>query len=63
MIHIIRTLATQQQIDEMMQSLETYVKLAVDIKRGILAGGGVLLEDGSSQEDVWAQIGTLPLGR
>ncbi len=61
MIHIIRTLATQQQIDEMMQSLETYIKLAVDTKHGILAGGGVmhadceavLLEDGSSQEDVW----------
>lgn len=61
MIHIIRTLATQQQIDEMMQSLETYIKLAVDIERGILAGGGVmhadceavLLEDGSLQKDVW----------
>ena len=61
MIHIIRLPATQQQIDEMMQSLETYIKLAVDIERGILAGGGVmhadceavLLEDGSSQEAVW----------
>jgi hypothetical protein len=61
MIHILRTPATQQQIDEMMQSLETYIKLAVDIERGILAGGGVmhadceavLLEDGSSQEDIW----------
>jgi hypothetical protein len=61
MIHIIRTPATQQRVDEMMQSLETYIKLAVDIKRGILAGGGVmhadceavLLEDGSSQKDVW----------
>ena len=61
MIHIIRLPATQQQIDEMMQSLETYIKLAVDVERGILAGGGVmhadceaiLLEDGSSQADVW----------
>lgn len=61
MIHIIRLPATQQQIDEMMQSLETYIKLAVDIERGILAGGGVmhadceavLLEDGSSQETIW----------
>lgn len=61
MIHIIRTPATQQQIDEMMQSLETYIKLAVDIERNILAGGGVmhadceaaLLEDGSSQEVIW----------
>jgi hypothetical protein len=47
MIYIIHTLATQQQIDEMMQALETYIKLAVDIERGILAGGG------SSQDDVW----------
>ena len=45
----------------MIQPLGTYVKLAVDIRRGILAGGGVLhadceavlLEDGSRQEDVW----------
>lgn len=40
--------------------LQTYVKLAVDIERGILAGGGamhadceaVLLEDGSQVEQV-----------
>jgi len=45
----------------MLQALNTYIKLAVDIRRGILAGGGamhadceaVLLEDGSKQEDVW----------
>jgi len=45
----------------MLESLETYIKLAVDIRRRILAGGGVmhadceavLLEDGSQQEDVW----------
>jgi hypothetical protein len=46
---------------DMLQALGTYVKLAVDIRRGILAGGGtlhadceaVLLEDGSQQEDLW----------
>ena len=61
MIHIIRTQATKQQMEEMLQVLETYVKLAVDLERGILAGGGALhadceaalLEDGSRQEDVW----------
>lgn len=45
----------------MLQGLGTYIKLAVDIRRGVLAGGGtlhadceaVLLEDGSRQEDVW----------
>ena len=61
MVHIIRSRATQQQMADMLQALNTYIKLAVDIRRGILAGGGamhadceaVLLEDGSKQEDVW----------
>lgn len=61
MIHLIRSQATPQQIAEMLESLGTYIKLAVDIERGILAGGGVmhadceavLLEDGSQQEDIW----------
>jgi hypothetical protein len=58
MIHIIREKAAPSQIKEM---LETYVKLAVDIDREILAGGGamdadceaVLLEDGGQQEFIW----------
>jgi hypothetical protein len=45
----------------MLQSLETYIKLAVDVERGILAGGGalhadgeaVLIDDGSRQEHIW----------
>ena len=61
MIYIIRERATPQQIKEMMEMLQTYIKLAVDIDRGILAGGGVmhadceavLLEDGSQQEHIW----------
>ena len=61
MIHIIRDLATAAQMKEMLEMLETYVKLAVDIERGVLAGGGamhadceaVLLEDGSQQEFIW----------
>jgi hypothetical protein len=48
-------------MEEMLQTLNTYIKLAVDIQRGILVGGGVLhadcesalLEDGSKQEDIW----------
>lgn len=48
-------------MEEILNTLGTYIKLAVDIKRGILAGGGILhadceselLEDGSNQEDVW----------
>ena len=58
---IIEKKATKQQADEMMTSLDHYIKVAVDVNRGILAGGGVmhadceraLLQSGSKQEDVW----------
>jgi len=61
MIHIISEKATNGQIKEMLESLETYIKLAVDIRKGILVGGGVLhadceavlIENGSKQEDIW----------
>ncbi|MCL5611609.1 MAG: DUF5674 family protein [Chloroflexi bacterium] len=61
MIYIIRDRATPEQIQDMLQMLQTYIKLAVDIERGILAGGGamhadceaVLLEDRSQQEFIW----------
>jgi len=61
MINIIREPATPQQIQAMLQDLGTYIKLAVDIDRQILAGGGtlhadceaVLLEDGSQQTAIW----------
>lgn len=61
MIHIIRTKVTRQQLDEMLQELGTFIKLAVDVHRGILVGGGqmhadcesMLLQDGSQQSEVW----------
>jgi hypothetical protein len=60
-IHIIRQRATEKESREMLEELETYIKLAVDVERNILSGGGeyhadceeVLLEDGSRQEDIW----------
>lgn len=60
-IHLIRSRASGQQMGDMLQTLGTYIKLAVDVERGILSGGGtlhadceaVLIEDGSRQEDVW----------
>ena len=60
-IHILRQLATQKEVSEMLEDLETYIKVAVDVGKGILAGGGeyhadceeALLEDGSRQEDIW----------
>lgn len=61
LILLITSRATQKQIENMQQSLSSYIKLAVDVRLGILAGGGtlhadcesVLLENGSEQEDVW----------
>jgi len=61
MIYIIREPATPEQIQAMLEALGTYIKLAVDIDRRILVGGGmlhadceaVLLEDGSQQAAIW----------
>jgi hypothetical protein len=62
LIEIIRIRATPKQIEGMLQELKFYIKVAVDLERWILAGGGemhfyceqALLEDGSSQQDIWA---------
>ena len=61
MINLIQERATKEQLEEMLKILSSYIKLAVDIERGILAGGGelhadceaVLLENGSKQVDIW----------
>ncbi len=61
MIHLLRGKATAAQVAEMLEELELYVKLAVDIQERIAAGGGplhadceaVLLEAGSRQENIW----------
>ena len=61
MIHLITTAATDEQIEEMLETLGSYIKLAVNIKRGILAGGGelhadcekVLLDWGCQQVNIW----------
>ena len=45
----------------MLEALRAYIKLAVDIRRRVIAGGGALhadceaalLEDGSQQDDIW----------
>jgi hypothetical protein len=60
-IHIIRDQASTQQLTEMLEELGIYIKLAVDVDRQILAGGGashydceeVLLSDGSIQTSIW----------
>lgn len=50
-----------EQVEQMLETLRVYIKVVVDIERGILAGGGqkhawceaVLLEDGSRQRSIW----------
>jgi hypothetical protein len=61
MIHILTQPATLPQIEEMLETLGSYIKLAVDVEQERVAGGGelhadceaALLEEGSQQEDVW----------
>ena len=61
MIHLIKTRATKQQYDEMLATLILYIKVAVDIRQGILVGGGELHSDcedkliaiGCRSEDIW----------
>lgn len=53
--------ATQQELDKMSYELGDYIKVVVDVKKGILAGGGgmhydeeqVLLEYGCEQKNLW----------
>jgi Protein of unknown function (DUF5674) len=61
MILIVRSRATKGQITKMLEAHRFYIKTAVDIERGILAGGGelhadceaVLLDDRSRQDNIW----------
>ncbi|HLB48515.1 MAG TPA: DUF5674 family protein [Anaerolineales bacterium] len=60
-IHLLRERATPQQVQEMLARYETLIKIVVDIRRKMLAGGGemhadceaILLDDGSEQDDLW----------
>jgi hypothetical protein len=61
MIYILQNQPTPEQILDMLQQYETMIKIVVDIRRRILAGGGemhsdcesVLLDNGSEQDDLW----------
>ena len=62
MLLIIRKAALPEQIVQMAEQFgSNFIKLAVDVNREILAGGGelhadceqALLEDGSQQVDIW----------
>ena len=61
MIYVLREKPTQAQLLDMLKEYETMIKIVVDTRRRILAGGGemhsdcesVLLDDGSQQDDLW----------
>jgi hypothetical protein len=61
MIFILTERATLDQVAEMLKPFRTYIKLAVDVERELVAGGGelhhdceqALLEQGCRQVDVW----------
>lgn len=61
MIHLIEDRATNEQVKEMLKTLGTYIKLAVDVRHRVIVGGGAmhadceatLLDDGSLQADIW----------
>ena len=45
MIHVIRGQATSEQVKDMLEALQTYIKLAVDVRKRVVAGGGELHAD------------------
>ena len=61
MIHWIDSRSTTVQMQEMLETYPLLIKIVVDIRRRILAGGGemhadceaVLLEHCSAQDDLW----------
>ncbi len=61
MLLIILEKATDEQLKQMAQDFDGYIKVVVDVRRGILTGGRkrhvegehMLLADGSKQDDLW----------
>ncbi len=61
MIHLLTQPATPRQVQEMLESYAIMIKIVVDVRRRLLAGGGemhadceaVLLAEGSEQDDLW----------
>lgn len=61
MILVIKKRATKEELEKMAEDFGGYIKVVIDIKQQILAGGGKrhfdcegeLLKSGSKQEDLW----------
>jgi len=60
-IYYLTVKPTAEQVEAMLEAHHTFIKVAVDLSLRVLAGGGsmhadceeVLLDEGSSQEDIW----------
>ncbi len=60
-IHLLRERATREQLAEMLADWGVLIKVVVDVRREVMAGGGemhadteaLLLTNGSQQEDLW----------
>jgi hypothetical protein len=60
-IHLLNHPATLHQVKEMLEIYPILIKIVVDVRRRILAGGGemhadceaLLLAEGSEQDDLW----------
>jgi hypothetical protein len=65
MIHLLAEPATSEQVREMLSEYSDMIKIVVDIRRGLLAGGSemhyeceeILLDQGSEQDDLWGANG------
>lgn len=61
MVIILKKKATEKQIEKLAKHFQGYIKVVVDIKKGILAGGTdrhydqeqAILKRGSKQENLW----------
>lgn len=61
MVLLLEKSPNEEQLAEMLETLGVYIKLAVDVEKEILAGGGalhadcevVLLEHGCEQHNIW----------
>jgi hypothetical protein len=61
MIYLLTEKGTPEQVRSMLEEYDTMIKIVVDIRRNLLAGGGEmdadceqrLLEHGSEQDDLW----------
>jgi hypothetical protein len=61
MIYLLKEKASPTQLQAMLEEYTTMVKIAVDVRRKFVAGGGemhadceqIMLDDGSEQDDIW----------